>query len=310
MASDIASCHPDVMRDMVQALKAASEVQIPEPESEVNTHDPVEIQLCGHHGELINSSMAPITIDLPFGHEMRYAEETDNDQSQPHSVKPSPSRTTRLSPQRIELPRMSLTASLRSPRSYSFMEHSLSRRIHRRSLEVAYQIFVETHSDPQIVFRKFRLVKCMQDRMKMAPVFKELVRRPIDQPLELFGLPFYCIGGAGKHKFSNGNTRQAQLPQNLRLPKRILGLNTVSTSHILYEEQMAALGYSGTWYDSCEVEHYLLQKDIQAQSHTAAIRALSDERTSFDLDRFVDCECIDISSQSSLQPKIASAELT
>jgi hypothetical protein len=83
------------------------------------------------------------------------------------------------------------------PYTYSSLESSFTRRLKRSSLEHASRIFDDPRSHPLEVFRIFRLVPCFKDRSKMYPYFRDLVTSDRGSPLEISGLPFYCIGGAG-----------------------------------------------------------------------------------------------------------------
>lgn len=175
------------------------------------------------------------------------------------------------------------SVDLALPCSCSFAESTFSRRLQRRSLEAAYHMFVNP-ADPQALFRKFRLVKCMARRDKMAPVFQSLLCRSAYEALELFGLPYYCIGGAGKHSRMD-SVGQTWYPQNVRLPKGILGLGdrVVQHSASLYGERLAALGYGGKWLDAFEVGEYLKEKGFHPQAYSSCI-------DNFNVDCFVDCE--------------------
>ena len=176
--------------------------------------------------------------------------------------------------------------SLALPSSYSFLESNLSRRLHRRSLEIAYGIFSNANSDPSLVFRKFRLVGCMRNRDKMAPRFRSLLCRSTSEALELFGLPYYCIGGAGRHYPRRDTHSRPWFPENVRLPKRILGLSG-SDSGLLssrYDQQIATMGYDGMWLDSYETEEYLKEKRSRFGGRCSVANR-------FDVDKFVEGEC-------------------
>ena len=178
---------------------------------------------------------------------------------------------------------MSPVNALPLPQSYSHLEQTLARRLQRRSLEIAYRMCSDRCSDPQVIYRKFRLVQCFRDLGKMLPGLHGLLRRSDCEPLELFGLPFYCIGDAGKHYSRPNPSDVASHSQNVRLPRRILGLGQsgFDCSVSSYEEKLATLGYDGEWYDSYETEQYLSEKGIR-------IGAFSNWHENMQIDRLLE----------------------
>lgn len=179
--------------------------------------------------------------------------------------------------------RFSVPTPLTPPSTYSYMETSFARRIQRRSLELAYRVFDDPKSDPQSVFRTFRLVPCFKDRKKMKPYFQKLLHANAGQCLELFGLPFYCIGGAGQHSPWRNDAGDPEIPSNLRLPKRILGVarrDTPGYDEESYAEVLDRMGYGGIWLDSREVEGYLKERGIYPQPHSSVISVQRESPTS------------------------------
>lgn len=155
--------------------------------------------------------------------------------------------------------------------SLSFHESSVSRYIHRYCLEYTFQLFMNPAANPQDFYRVFRLVPCIADKNKMQPYFKNLISRGSDESLEIPGLPFYNIGGAGTHFTRKDNSGDPIFPSNTRLPKRILGLPHLlgtdpSEQEKKYAEFLEMRGYGGIWFDSYEVERYLMEKGISLNS--------------------------------------------
>lgn len=150
--------------------------------------------------------------------------------------------------------------------SYSFQEASFSRRLHRYSLEYAFQLFCDPRSDPTTVYRTFRLVPCVQNKKKMYPYFKKLVQSDRDDPLEIASLPFYCIGGAGRHYPPSGEDGKPIYPLNTRLPGRIIGLRPASRPESddkiepSRQRILQTLCLDGDWLDCKDVEGYLRSK--------------------------------------------------
>ncbi|KAH6651575.1 hypothetical protein BKA67DRAFT_571256 [Truncatella angustata] len=150
--------------------------------------------------------------------------------------------------------------------SYSFQETSFTRRLHRYSLEYAFRLFCDPRSDPGTVYRTFRLVPCVQDKAKMYPYFKKLVSSERDEPLEIAALPFYCIGGAGRHYPLSDEHGNPKYPLNSRLPRRLIGLPNISLYGSEAElesnrhRMLETLCLEGDWLDCRDVEGYLRSK--------------------------------------------------
>jgi len=155
--------------------------------------------------------------------------------------------------------------------SLSFHESSVSRYIHRHCLEYTFHLFMNPAANPQVFYRVFRLVSCIADRSKMQPYFKNLLSRSSNESLEISRLPFYTIGGAGTHFTRKDSSGQPIFPSNTRLPKRILGSPRLSGTNPSkqekeYTEFLEMRGYGGIWFDSYEVERYLMEKGLLLNS--------------------------------------------
>lgn len=198
---------------------------------------------------------------------------------------PGETSTSRLSSSGVEpiysnTSPYSLLAESRFPSTsiytYSFMESSFSRRLHRYCLEHAYRYFSNPASDPNIVYRIFRLVSCIRDREKMEPYFQNLLKRGSGESLELWGLPFYRIGGAGTHYPREDEFGNVIYPPNMRLPKRILGSLPVSATEIPdgqegAQDSLGLMGLGGEWFDSHDVEKYLEDNGIFLNAHSSFV---------------------------------------
>jgi hypothetical protein len=197
--------------------------------------------------------------------------------------------------------------------TYSFHESSFSRRLQRNCLEHCYKLFDNPASEPQQIYRVFRLVACIQDRGKMKPYFQRLLQRGAGEPIEVPNQPFYCIGGAGKHYPRRDIAGNPVYPSNMRLPKRILGIMRSMLSNdpfgcSSYDDILCSMGYGGEWFDCNDVEGFLRENGIvvnpqssvvtfyrRDRGQTSGIQALMDETHflrdkayRFDVDRFVE----------------------
>ena len=154
------------------------------------------------------------------------------------------------------------------PITYSFHETIFSRRVQRYCLEHAYRLFIDSRSDPTVIYQIFRLVPCIREKMKMLPYFRKLVSAGIQDTLEILSLPFYCIGGAGTHYPRKDQCGNLTYPSNMRLPKRLLAvLPMTKTSHenkSLEDPQshLKLFGLDGEWFDCQDVQGYLEEKGV------------------------------------------------
>lgn len=154
------------------------------------------------------------------------------------------------------------------PITYSFHETIFSRRVHRYCLEYAYRPFIDSRSDPTVIYRIFRLVPCMRDKTKMLPYFRKLVGSGIEDTLEILSLPFYCVGGAGTHYPHKDHCGHLTYPSNMRLPRRLLGVlpiaQTLQETRSLEDTQshLKLFGFDGEWFDCQDVQGYLEEKGV------------------------------------------------
>lgn len=177
-------------------------------------------------------------------------------------------------PLRGQLPELNtqLSASQQDPHpfplsvkqyTYAFQESSLARQLQRYCLEYAFRLFVEAGSDPREIYRVFRLVPCVRDRDKTQPRFQQLLMGGRTDPLEVPGLPFYGVGGAGTHFPDFDSEGNAIYPKNSRMPRRILGISSCTDMDTKERaEVLDAFGLGGEWFDSRDVEGYTRQHGV------------------------------------------------
>ncbi|KAK2758947.1 hypothetical protein FQN54_003045 [Arachnomyces sp. PD_36] len=188
-----------------------------------------------------------------------------------------------------------------STTTYSYLESSFSRRLHRYCLEHAYRCFSNPASDPNIIYRIFRLVSCIRDREKMEPYFQSLLKSGPEESLEIWSLPFYRIGGAGTHYPRNDGFGNPVYPPNMRLPKRVLGSLPVSRAEIPDQgeesggpDMLGVMGFGGDWFDSHDVEKYLEEKGIFIDGYTSFVEV--GELTGVGISREVGGEEVELGS--------------
>ncbi|KAE8141506.1 hypothetical protein BDV38DRAFT_268318 [Aspergillus pseudotamarii] len=151
--------------------------------------------------------------------------------------------------------------------TYSYNEPTFARRLHRYCIEYAYQLFTDPRTDPQDIYRVFRLVTCVRQEDKMARCLTSLLRAGPKEPLERPKVPFYCIGGAGTHYPQMQPDGKPLYPENMRLPGRVLGSIPGSTQEMdnrppseKRQELLKIYGLDGTWLDCRDVQGYLEEK--------------------------------------------------
>lgn len=150
--------------------------------------------------------------------------------------------------------------------TYSFQETRFSRRLQRYCLEHAYRLFTGSESGSERdIYRVFRLVPCIRDREKTQPRFRALLNGGRHDPLEVPGLPFYTIGGAGMHYPDIDGLGRVVYPGNRRIPGRILGILPTADRSMGSKELLEVCGFGGVWFDSRDVEGYLKQNGVDVQ---------------------------------------------
>ncbi|GAQ02990.1 hypothetical protein ALT_0311 [Aspergillus lentulus] len=175
--------------------------------------------------------------------------------------------------------------------TYAFQEVRFARRLQRYSLEHAFRLYTEFRSDPREIHRVFRLVPCVRDRGKTQPRFRQLLMGGRTDPLEVPGLPFYTVGGAGTHFPDVDEKGNAIYPVNSRMPRRVLGIlpwPELGTNG--GEEALEVYGLGGEWFDSRDVEGYLRLHGVDVNGglfptlHISSGAAERDRTRSFVLD--------------------------
>lgn len=148
--------------------------------------------------------------------------------------------------------------------TYSHLERTFARRLHRFALEQTYTWFTDRSASPGWIVHVFGLLPCLPDRHAVQRNYLRVLRAGVDECLEGRVLPFYTIGGAGMHYPRRDAAGQPVYPQNMREPKRILdraveamlgrGGDAISGKQ---QRQLQTLGFEGEWFDCHDVQEYL-----------------------------------------------------
>lgn len=219
---------------------------------------------------------------------------TDTDSHAPAESSPASSgHQVPMSNVQIESPRQSpISPPLPARRyTYAFQEVRFARQLQRYCLEHAYRLFTERQSDPLQIYRVFRLVPCVRDPGKTQPRFRQLLTGGRTDPLEVPGLPFYCIGGAGTHFPDVDKEGNAIYPANSRIPRRVLGnLPQPEPGAKGDKDNLEFYGFGGDWFDSRDVEGYLrlhgvdVNEGLSPTLHIPSGKATGDGIRSYILD--------------------------
>ncbi|KAL4947555.1 hypothetical protein BDW69DRAFT_204259 [Aspergillus filifer] len=149
--------------------------------------------------------------------------------------------------------------------TYSFNETSPVRIFQRLCLEHIWRLFSDARSNPQEIYRVFRLVPCIKWPEKFKKYLLCLVRSGCNERLDLPALPFYCIGGAGMH-YPERKDGEPVYPENMRLPRRVLstmvGLSPDEVATAKRDVLLKLAGLDGLWLDCRDVIGYLDEKGL------------------------------------------------
>jgi hypothetical protein len=121
--------------------------------------------------------------------------------------------------------------------------------------------------------------------------------------LELFGLPFYDVGGAGTHFPDVDAEGNPIYPVNRRMPRRILGIVAGAVVGVgardgndrdEREQALVAYGLGGEWFDCRDVEGYLKEEGVDVNGGlfpAQHIPSRAEEADSNGHPRVLDIEC-------------------
>lgn len=152
------------------------------------------------------------------------------------------------------------------PKSYSYNELSLSRQIHRLSIEKCFRLF--TSDDPATEERiqsVFRFSLMYSSREDIAARLHQLVCTSAKDTLHHWCAPFVHIGGAGTHYPINESDENWELMPRFRTGYSMGPFTTtVSEAQELLDDQMRCTlpGFEGYLFDPNDVEGYLRDRGL------------------------------------------------
>ncbi|KAJ5143679.1 uncharacterized protein N7515_002466 [Penicillium bovifimosum] len=171
--------------------------------------------------------------------------------------------------------------------TYSHQESCLARRLHRFCLEHTYRWLTDARTEPAFLGRVFGLVPCIHDMPGIRRHYRKTLQSEIGSTLEFSKMPFYTLGGAGKHFPRVSPEGTPVYPQNIRRPGKILrrmvrilqrgGIQDwdedwsgdrepaspeQSQVHMSQEDITRSLDLDGEWFDCHDVQGYLLHRGL------------------------------------------------
>jgi hypothetical protein len=182
-----------------------------------------------------------------------------------------------------EPPTLSLSpsAELPPPKTYSFQERTLGRRLHRACLEAAYHLLLDPSRRPHTFERVFKLSLLSRDRVRMAASIKQILNRGLDEPLDFWDAPILHIGGAGTHYPDRQRQRSGGHPQRDKAkfhlgvvgPQMLNLLENVVQSRPAAEVSVEIEGFEGEWFDPYDIEGYLESRGIHIDPTVSFVEA-------------------------------------
>lgn len=190
----------------------------------------------------------------------------------PSSISPEPNIPSL--PQRS----LSIGDELSLPKTYSFHETTLARRLHRACLEAAYHLLLDPVRKPHTYERVFKLSLLSRDRVRMAASLKKVLDRGLDDPLDFWEAPLLHIGGAGTHYPLRGRPSSAQGHRSkyhlgMIGPQMLNLLDNVVQARPAADISVEIEGFEGTWFDPYDVEGYLESKGITIDPSVSFVEA-------------------------------------
>ncbi|KAJ6179433.1 hypothetical protein N7519_009894 [Penicillium mononematosum] len=230
-----------------------------------------------HDDDLQLQNNSPSTDKPTFGYEVSHTYPQKQDSNSSSSY---PQYTRARSPSPL-INRILPTTTIYT---YSHQESNLARRLHRFSLEHTYRWLTDPRTDPALLSRVFGLVPCIHDMAGIRRNFRRTLQSEIGSGLEFIKMPFYTLGGAGKHFPCVDSDGNPVYPENSRRPGKILrrmvrilqrgGIQdwdedwsgdrepvmeggVDGLAQMSEEERIRSLDLDGEWFDCRDVQGYL-----------------------------------------------------
>ncbi|OQO02016.1 hypothetical protein B0A48_12489 [Cryoendolithus antarcticus] len=161
----------------------------------------------------------------------------------------------------------STALDLELPRTYSFQETTIARRIHRACLEGAYHLLLNYTHRPHACERVFKLSFLGRSRSKLLAAMRDILKRGPKDSLDFWEAPLIHVGGAGTHyprRDEFGNKLPMRPSKNLGIvgPQTLARMETAARDNIGVDMTVEVAGFEGEWLDPYDVQGYLEEKGI------------------------------------------------
>ncbi|KAI0408310.1 hypothetical protein F4802DRAFT_594250 [Xylaria palmicola] len=157
--------------------------------------------------------------------------------------------------------------SLPMPASGAYMERTFGRRLHRRTTEKALKLLTMENPPYDTMHRVFGFVRNYASMDNISQRIKTTLTRSADEDLDAYAQPFHHIGGAGTHFTSDAKT--ISYPAGAPFPNTGFGMGPFNEKTTAVRDDLLDVlqrtnfpGWQGEWFDSYEVEQFLVQKSI------------------------------------------------
>ncbi|KAI0450817.1 hypothetical protein F5B21DRAFT_528588 [Xylaria acuta] len=151
--------------------------------------------------------------------------------------------------------------------SGAFLERTFGRRLHRRTTENAAKLLAMENPPYDTMHRVFGFVRNYSTLDHIRQRIKATLGRSADEDLDSYTQPFHHIGGSGTH--FTGDAKTISYPGGAPFPNTGFGMGpfnertTTVRDELLDDLQRTKFpGWQGEWFDSYDVEQFLVQKSI------------------------------------------------
>ncbi|KAK6433466.1 hypothetical protein LTR95_010355 [Oleoguttula sp. CCFEE 5521] len=159
------------------------------------------------------------------------------------------------------------TIDLDVPRTYSFQETTIARRIHRACVEGAYHLLLNYSQRPHACERVFKLSFLGRSRSKLLAAMRDILKRGPKDSLDFWEAPLIHVGGAGTHyarrdEFGNKLPMRPSKSLGIVGPQTLARMETATRDNIGVDMTVEVAGFEGEWFDPYDVQGYLEEKGI------------------------------------------------
>jgi hypothetical protein len=147
--------------------------------------------------------------------------------------------------------------TISAPYTFSVNEITFARRLQRAGFERAFHLLVKAEARPEAYRRVFRLSLPYHTRENLLKKVRHILTNSTLETLDVLHTPFIELGGAGTHYSTNRRTNSYAIKFGPNQKARLKHVETGLDPGIEFDIDMNE--YEGEWFDSSDVEGYLLE---------------------------------------------------